>query len=305
MRLQSIFLVALGLAAFTCPASAASRASADYSISAESVDQGGATLTSANYSVNASVNDMGAPASEPTSGYLAKGGYIGQLFDVVGVAPTAPASTVNEGLTLQLGAAQVLDDATLQPFSPLLAAWNVVSGPISGITPNGLASAAIVYQDGSATVRTSYQGFTGTLSLTVLNVNTDDYGSYAGDGIPDDWQTQYFGQNNPNAAPNRDATGGGQTNFFKYVAGLNPTDHASVFHVNVQPVSGQPGQKQIVFSPVLSDRSYTVYYKTNLSDTTWTPLTGASQSDNAQERTVTDTSAAGKTKFYRVQISKP
>jgi len=300
-------LTAICVAFFACAASAASRTSADYSIAMESIDQGGATLASADYTINASVNDSGAAASEATSGYLARGGYIGQLFDVAGVTPTAPASTVNEGLTLQLGAVQVLDDATLLPFSPSLATWSVVGSPspISSIDTNGLATAATVYQDSPATVQAGYQGFTGTFSLTVLNVNTDDFGSYAGDGLPDDWQAQYFGQSNPNAAPNKDADGTGQNNLFKYTAGLNPTDRASVFRVSVNTVAGQPTQKQIVFSPVLANHTYTVLYRTNMTDATWTPLTGASQNDNGQQRTVTDTSAGGKQKFYRVQISKP
>lgn len=305
MKPQSLLLAALGLAALSCAANAAPRASADYSITTESIDQGGAMLASADYTINACANDSGATASEPTSGYLAKGGFIGQLFDVAGVIPTAPASTVNEGLTLQLGAAQVLDDATLLPFAPSLAAWSVDGGPIASINSKGLATAATVYQNTPATVRASFQGFTGTLNLTVLNVNTDDYGSYAGDGLPDDWQAQYFGLNNPSAAPTADATGSGQTNLFKYVAGLNPTDRTAVFRVTVQPVAGQPSQKQIVFSPVFPDRTYTVLYKTNLTDPAWAPLTGATQSDNGPQRTVTDASAAGKTKFYRVQISKP
>ena len=300
-------LTAICVAAFACAASAAPRSSADYSIAMESIDQGGATLASADYSMNASVNDTGSMASEATSGYLAKGGYVGQLFDVMGVIPTAPASTVNEGLTLQLGAAQILDDATLQPFSPPLAAWSIVGSPspLASINTRGLATAATVYQNTPATVRASYQGFAGTLNLTVLNVNNDDYGSYAGDGLPDDWQVQYFGLNNPNAAPNKDANGTGQNNLFKYIAGLNPTDHSSVFRVSIQPVAGQPSQKQILFSPVLSDRTYTVLYNTDMRDGAWTPLTSAIQSDNGQQRTVTDTSAAGGSKFYKIQIHKP
>lgn len=303
MKPQAILLAALGYAVFICAASASPRNSAHYSIDMDSIDQGGGMLVSADYSINASINDSGATASESASGYVVKGGYIGQLFDVVGVIPTASASNIGEGLTLQLGAAQVLDDATLLPFSPSLAAWSVVSGPISGIGANGLASAAIVYQDTQAAVRASYQGFTGTLSLTVLNVNTDDYGSYAGDGIPDDWQVRNFGLNNPNAAPNKDTTGTGQTNLFKYVAGLDPTDPTSVFRVSVKPVLGQPNQKQIVFSPVLPGRTYTVYYSTDMAS--WNALTGASQSDSDSERTLTDTGVAVKAKFYKVKISNP
>jgi len=305
MKSKAIHFAALWLVMFTYSSSAAPRISADYSISTESIDQGGATLASTDYSTNASVGDIGGISSESASGYLAKGGFIGQLFDVIGVIPSASTTMVNEGLTLQLGAAQLLDDTTLLPFSPSLVSWNVVSGPIASISASGLASATTVYEDTSVTVRASCQGFSGTLSLTVLNVNADDYGSYAGDGLPDDWQTQNFGLNNPNAAPDKDASGTGQTNLFKYIAGLNPTDRSSSFRVSVQAVSGQPGQRQVVFSPTLSDRTYTVYYKTSLTDTTWTPLTGATQADNGQQRTVTDTNATGKTKFYRVMIGKP
>lgn len=305
MILQSIILAVIGSATFPYIAIAGPRTSADYSISTESIDQGGALLTSASYSINASLNDSGAAASEATSGYLAKGGYVGQLFDVAGVTPTAPASTVNEGQGLQLGAVQVLDDGTLLPFSASLATWTVFSGPISAINNSGIATASLVYQDSPATVQASYQGFLGSLSLTVLNANTDDFGAYAGDGLPDDWQAQYFGQNNPNAAPSKDADGTGQNNLFKYIAGLNPTDRNAVFRVAVDSVAGQPTQKQIVFGPVLADRTYTVVYKTNMTDSGWTPLTGASQNDNGQQRTVTDMSAGGKQKFYRVQISKP
>jgi len=300
-------LTAICLAAFTCAAGASPRSSADYSIAMESIDQGGATLASADYSMTASVNDSGATTGEATSGYLAKGGFIGQLFDVVGVVPTTPASTVNEGLTLQLGAAQILDDTTLLPFAPSLATWSIVGSPspLASINTSGLATAATVYQDTPATVRASYQGFAGTLNLTVLNVNNDDYGSYAADGLPDDWQVQNFGMNNPNAAPNKDANGTGQNNLFKYIAGLNPMDHTSTFRVSVQPVAGQNSQKQILFSPVLPDRTYTVLYNADMSDSGWIPLTGAIQSDNGQQRTVTDTSTTGGRKFYKVQINKP
>ena len=312
MKSKARLLIAAGLSFFPVLASAAPRTSADYSISVESIDQGGKTLASADYSLNACANDSGAAASEATSGYLAKGGFIGQLFDVVGVVPTAASSTLNEGpapaqpgSTLQLGASQVLDDSTLLPFAPSLAAWNVVGGPLAGIDANGLASAAVVYQDTPAVVRATYQGFNGTLNLTVLNVNNDDFGTYAGDGLPDSWQVQYFGLDNPAAAPTRNPDGTGQNNLFKYVAGLNPTDAASVFRVSLQAAAGQPGQTQIVFSPVVTGRTYTVFYKRNLGDNAWSPLSGAPQSDAGSQRTVTDSDAAGKSKFYRVQISKP
>ena len=77
-----------------------------------------------------------------------------------------------------------------------------------------------------------YAGNTGTLALSVLNVNTDDLPGYLGDGIDDAWQVQYFGLNNPQAAPTVDADGTGQTNFFKHIAGLNPLDPNSRFSLS-------------------------------------------------------------------------
>ena len=121
-------------------------------------------------------------------------------------------------------------------------AWSVASGPLTGISASGLATAGIVYQDTAATAQGSYLGDTGTLALTVRNVNTDDFGMYAADGIDDAWQVQYFGLNNPNAAPNVDFDHTGQTNLFKYIAGLNPLD-GSRFTLSIAPVAGQPAQK--------------------------------------------------------------
>lgn len=290
------------------PAMAAPRFSADYSIAMESLDQGGTGLVSTDYAVAASANDFGATVIGEFAGYVARSGFIGQLFDKVAVTPTSASPTLNEGpaqpgSTIQLGVAEVLDDNTLLPFSPFLAEWSVVSGPLSGIDANGLASAAVVYQDTAATVSASYQGLSGILPLTVRNVSDDDFGSYAGDSLPDNWQVQYFGLNNPNAAPSADVTGTGQTNSFKYLAGLDPTDSASVFRVTLQPAPGQPNKLQIVFSPVVAGRTYTVYSSTNLAG--WTPLTGALQSDTGSQRTLTDPGAIGKSKFYRVGISKP
>ena len=67
----------------------------------------------------------------------------------------------------------------------------------------------------------------------MIDSNPDNHGSYAGDGIPDSWQAQYFELNNPNAAPNKDVDGTGQNNLFKYVAGLDPTNPTSVFRLKI------------------------------------------------------------------------
>ena len=46
------------------------------------------------------------------------------------------------------------------------------------------------------------------------------------------WLEQYFGcTNNPDAAPTADPSGDGQNNYVKFLAGMNPTNAASYFHI--------------------------------------------------------------------------
>ena len=70
---------------------------------------------------------------------------------------------------------------------------------------------------------------------------------------------------------------------------------------------GQPGQKNLIFSPLIlaGGRSSTVEYRTALTSGTWAPLTDATESNSGSERTVTDTSETGAKKFYQVTITKP
>jgi hypothetical protein len=119
----------------------------------------------------------------------------------------------------------------------------------------------------------------------------------------DAWQVQYFGANNPLAAAGVDADGTGQNNLFKYIAGLNPIDPASVFVVAIGSAPGQPGQMTIAFSPVVAGRTYIVQYCTNLASGEWQTLTETSQSTNGNSMDVVDPSPGSAQKFYRVQIS--
>ena len=285
-------------------AHAGSRSSASYRIVTESFDAGGGKSASALYSADASIGTVIGIATAAVPAVAAKNGYIGQLFEVTGLTLTAVSLNVNEGTTDQLGAWQALDDASFLAVPAASVAWSVLSGPLTGISASGLATMGIVFQDTAATAQGSYLGNPGTLALTVKNVNPDDFGSYAGDGIDDAWQNQYFGLNNPNAAPTVDFDGTGQTNLFKYIAGLNPLD-GSRFTLTLAPVAGQPAQKNVIFTPRLTDRSYAVTFKTDLNAATWTPLPGGIVSDNGQQRTVTDPAATGAKKVYHIEITKP
>ena len=301
MKTTSIALLCLVSAS---TALAAPRTSANYTITAETTDGGGLRAVSANYSNAGSASPIAGISTTAALAGMVKSGYIAQLYDVTGLVVNSAAPSVDEAATLQLAAWQLLDDATFHATDANAVTWGVVSGPVTGISASGLATAGLVYQNTSATVDGTLGGFTGSLNFTVLDSIPDNFGSYAGDGIGDDWQVQYFGQNNPLAAPGLDPDGDGETNFFEFSAGLIPTDPASTFHLRIAPVPGQPAQKRVVFSPRLNGRTYVLQSRLTLGDS-WLPLGSSSQTDNGTERTVTDLDATDPKKFYRVEITRP
>ena len=128
--------------------------------------------------------------------------------------------------------------------------------------------------------------------------------SSANDGIPDWWKLQFgFGIADPNVA-GADTDGTGQTNLFKFAAGLNPIDPNSRFTV-LALASGQPARQSIVFSPVVAGRTYRLTYKADLNDATWSPVAGVTFADIGTQRTMTDPVPLGAKRFYRIEFTKP
>ena len=284
---------------------AAPRTSLNYSIVTETSDIGGKRTTSASYTNDGSAGLIAGISTVASPSESAKHGYIAQLFDVAGFTVNALPSTVNEGAARQVIGGYLLDDATLLAVNAASVAWSAAS-PLT-INASGLATAGIVYQNTMALVQGTYLGSTGSINLTILNVNTDDFGSYAGDGIGDDWQVQYFGlPPNANAAPSVDFDHTGQTNLFKYIAGLNPLDPNSRFTLSIAPVPAQPAQKNLTFSPRFADRTYTIKARSDLlTPGGWSAINGSAPSDNGTVRTITDLNATPAPKFYHVEITKP
>lgn len=101
-----------------------------------------------------------------------------------------------------------------------------------------------------------------------------------------------------------DPDGDGLTNFFEFVAGLDPTDMASSFEFRIEGVPGQPTRRKLVFGPIVAGRTYHVHVNTNLGSGAYVPLTDALVEDDAGIRTVTDLNATG-FRVYRVEISVP
>lgn len=287
------------------PALAGPRTSANYTLATDTVDAGGRRTTSASYANDATVGGLAGISTVASPVETVKHGYAGQLYEVTGLLVSPASPNVNETATVSMAAWQFLDDATLLAMPAANVGWSVVGGPLSGISTGGVATAGVVYQNTAATVQGSAGGFTGNANLTVLDTVADNFGTYAADGVGDDWQVQYYGIDNPNAAPGTVSDGSGHTNHFKFVAGLVPGNEASRFLLGILGESVQPGQRQISFSPVVSGRTYTLTFKSDLNSATWMPVPGVTAADDGTERTLTDPNALGGQKFYRIEITKP
>jgi hypothetical protein len=282
-----------------------SRVSSNYSVSTDTIDAGGRRAGSTNYSNDGSAGGIGGISSVAVPTRTIKHGYIGQLYEVAGLTLAANPTNINEGGARQLNAATLMDDATILNLSSSAVAWNVVNGPIVSITAGGLAMADIVYQETNALVQGTYAGNSAVLGLLVLDINNDNFGSYAGDGLADDWQVQYFGLNNAAAAPTADPDDDKQNNLFEYTANTIPTNSASFFSLALARVTGQVTQKEIIFAPRFPSRNYTVQYKADLGIAGFSDLTAASTNDVGVVRNVTDLNATETNKFYRVRITFP
>ena len=121
------------------------------------------------------------------------------------------------------------------------------------------------------------------------------------------WQMQYFTCTNcPQADPAFDADGTGQNNLFKYVAGLDPTNPASVFVLTIANVTNQSTQMNLLFNPVVGGRTYTPQFTTDLVSGVWTQLTGyAGPVIIGNQGTITDMNAVPSNEFYRIDINLP
>jgi len=297
MKINHLGVTVVAVAAFCCTAFATSI------VTTSSIDGGGLRATSANYTMDGSVGGIDGISS--VSADTARNGYIGQLYEVVSLVVTALPDPVSEFSNAQLSATATLDDATLLALAGNDVSWSSagIPYPLSAISGSGVVTATNVYENTSTTISGYYLGAASNTTLLVLDTFPDDYGIYANDGIPDAWQAQYFGLNNSNAFPNVDVDGTGQNNLFKYIAGLDPTNPASVFVLTIT-VAG--GLTNLIYNPVETGRTYTVLSNTNLVTGVYTNLTAFSGPvTNGNQVTVTDLNATQSNRFYHVRISYP
>jgi len=130
-----------------------------------------------------------------------------------------------------------------------------------------------------------------------------------GDGIPDWWRLQWFGSSSStnsascsNCCAACDADGTGQNNFFKYIAGLDPTDPTQIF---VLQIAASNQVMNLSFGPVSTGLTYTVQSSPDLVNYSGLASNLPPQATSSNQTTVTDLAPWPSNEFYRIQISLP
>lgn len=298
LLLRAGFLAA-ALLNSTVAGRAADRESASYRLVAEGSD--GGTGSGGGYVVESALGVLGTEAS--SASYQVQGGQVGQLVDVVSLTVSASPPTVAEDGTRQLQASATMDDATQQGVEAADVSWSVASGPLLGVDPGGLVTADAVYADAPAAVQGEYEGVADLLDLTVLNTEADNFGSYGGDGIDDDWRVFYFGNPpNPLASPGENPDRDSDTNYFEFLTGFDPTDGSDFFRFEI--VARESGAASFLINKAIPERTYTLFSGEDLESIS-DPVTSFSVPSEQLDKPIEDPSAVADRAFYRVQISRP
>jgi hypothetical protein len=302
--MKTLFFLLLGMPSLVC---AGARTSANYTIAADTLDSGGKHTASSNYSCDGSTGLVAGISSVATPVEVAKTGYIGQLYEFASLQVSATPGTVDERATRQLAATAVMDDATTLTLVPDQVAWSESSAALTGISSGGLVTAASVYQNEIATVNGTCQSVTDTdgFNLTVVNITDDDFGTYAADGIDDDWQVGYFGQPpNANAAPTADPDADQQDNEFEFLSGFSPTDPLAFFKLTMTAVNRVAGTADLQLNRVIPDRTYTLKSSPDLVTAFAFVGTLPAVEEPETDVTIRDTTASGARNFYIIEIGK-
>ena len=292
-------LLAVGLAPAATPPDAS-----HYSQPVATLDAAGGPARGAHSSQFGSLGGIAGAVSTDGLHLVAKSGSAGQLYDVTRLDLTAAPTTLDEGGSSQLLTTATLDDTTRLRLSAPEVRWRVFLGPVESIGSNGVVQFGTVFQDSVASIQAGYQNRFAGARFRIRNVGLDDFGIYAHDGIPDLWQVQQFGANNPRGTAAADPDGDGQNNLFEYMAGLSPTNAESHFTLEMADLPDLPNQKALIFSPRLAGRTYLLEVSTNLASG-FAPLTGFEQLDFGSTRFVLDPNATAPNRFCRVRISVP
>jgi subtilisin family serine protease/PKD repeat protein len=223
------------------------------------------------YTVTLVVND-GTLNSAPVSTTVSVG------TNYLPIAHAGPDRVVAEGSRVQLdGTGSSDQDGTIAEYS-----WAWISGPWAWLDNPALAkpsfTAPLVTANSVMTFRltvTDERGATAsdTVNITVYDTSTDS----DGDGLPDGWETAYFG--NLMQVANGDPDGDGLSNLQEYQQGTNPmiSDPAPIAVTGVNGLAGN-AFNVVSWNAVQGSARYDLYWSTlpTVSKSTGTKIAGIS-----------------------------
>lgn len=147
----------------------------------------------------------------------------------------------------------------------------------------------------------SYDGYD---SRAVFGIPNWTLGDSVGDGIPDWWRAQYFGgggnTTNVLSCASCDPDHDGISNLAEYLAGTNPTNADSFFHIAALTF-GSPTKIFVTCEP---GKFYTLLSADNIA-TNWTAVTNQTRIPSTNEGTLElDDSFQTNRRFYRVRLEQ-
>jgi len=102
---------------------------------------------------------------------------------------------------------------------------------ISSTGAPGIFAASNVYQEETVNLQGTWGNYSHSAPIVIQNHLSDNFGTYAGDGLGDDWQVQHYGVDNADAAPTAQPRGAKRPNFLSYFAQLPPTETTEILQV--------------------------------------------------------------------------
>ena len=270
-------------------------------LTTSAVDAGGGFSSGDAVEINGSLGGFGGVSGDAELTATSRAGFTGQIYDPVRVAITPGSAELSENVIVDFTGQVVCDDDTILAGEPVT--WFTGSNLLSVSTDGRVAAAATLPGSFSALLTATAAGVSGTALLTVTDTSPDDYGDYAGDGLPDQWQIQFFGDGNREAKPENDPDQDGQDNRTEYLAGTDPTDPGSLLRLFFSTDS-PPGTRLMQFSPFLPNRQYRLESSFSL-DSGWTESPGsATEAPTPGHGMISDQSGPDQRKFYRLKISE-
>lgn len=274
--------------------------SVSYRIPAQTVEAGGGRSASQHYSQDGNFGSVGGVSAQVSpAGSVVKHGYVAQLHDVLALTITSATGEIMESSSGHLRAWWQMDDGSFISLMPDAVTWAVLTGPVSAVDAAGQFTSETLFADASASIYARLSDLEGTLHFTVKNVNSDDFGSYAGDGLPDDWQVLYFGLENASGGPEADGDGDGYLNGWEYLAGTAPNDPQSYFKLKlVRPDRETPA---LLEWSSLTGRFYEVQASGTLQTDSWETV-ATLPGTGTTIQWADPRPSIGKPGFYRVQV---